>query len=204
MGHTHNIIKLKQGLAADINSDATKTKATLGEPHYATDTKQLYIFDGTDNVVVGGAGDFIVATDLTVTNDFTNANTLIKDMGAFQFQDLRGYNNDWMIDKNLYNITIKTNSNTFDGGLRTIYNDDTGICNLQLYTDGKWNTLLAGVEITLDNDEADIEFTGYTKNISLIDGDSDIKGINGLPIIQDFKQSMGAYPQQLVISGGDF
>lgn len=43
-------IKLKQGLEANINTDATKYQAVTGEPHYTTDTKQLYIFDGTENL----------------------------------------------------------------------------------------------------------------------------------------------------------
>ena len=47
-------IKLKQGVVANINADATKYLATEGEPHYATDTKDLYIFDGTNNQLVGG------------------------------------------------------------------------------------------------------------------------------------------------------
>ncbi len=43
-------IKLKQGVAANINTTATKNLANTGEPHYTTDTKKLYVFDGTDNV----------------------------------------------------------------------------------------------------------------------------------------------------------
>jgi len=52
MGNLHSqdyIIKLKQGLAASINATATKNSAVQGEPHYTTDTKELYIFDGTNN-----------------------------------------------------------------------------------------------------------------------------------------------------------
>lgn len=42
-------IQLKRGLAADINSDATKLRAVEGELHYCTDTKQLWVFDATNN-----------------------------------------------------------------------------------------------------------------------------------------------------------
>lgn len=45
-------IKIKQGLAADINTTITKNLAVVGEPHWTTDTKQLYIFDGVQNVRV--------------------------------------------------------------------------------------------------------------------------------------------------------
>ncbi len=45
-------IKLKQGLAANINATDTKRLATIGEPHWTTDSKQLYVFDGTQNLQV--------------------------------------------------------------------------------------------------------------------------------------------------------
>jgi hypothetical protein len=45
-------IKIKQGLDANINADATKNLAVTGEPHFATDTKQLHIFDGIQNLRV--------------------------------------------------------------------------------------------------------------------------------------------------------
>lgn len=44
------IIKLKQGLLVNINSFVTRARATIGEPHYATDEKQLYIYDGAENI----------------------------------------------------------------------------------------------------------------------------------------------------------
>ncbi len=56
MGKLHDqdiVLRFKQGLAANINVTATKNQAVEGEPHWATDTNQLYIFDGTDNILVG-------------------------------------------------------------------------------------------------------------------------------------------------------
>ena len=47
---TDHVIKFKTGLDANINATATVNSATEGEPHYATDTKELYIFDGSANV----------------------------------------------------------------------------------------------------------------------------------------------------------
>jgi len=45
------IIKIKSGLKAVINATATKALASLGEFHYCTDTKELFIFNGTENVL---------------------------------------------------------------------------------------------------------------------------------------------------------
>lgn len=69
MGNLHSkdyLIKFKQGLVANINTDATKNSAVTGEPHYATDTKQLYIFDGTTNIAVPALGQ---------SNTFTGNNS---------------------------------------------------------------------------------------------------------------------------------
>jgi hypothetical protein len=42
--------QLKKGLATDINITNTVLSAILAEPHYATDSRVLYLFDGTINV----------------------------------------------------------------------------------------------------------------------------------------------------------
>ncbi len=45
-------IQLKQGLESNINTTATKNLAIEGEPHWVTDTGQMYMFGGTQNVHV--------------------------------------------------------------------------------------------------------------------------------------------------------
>jgi len=55
MGNLHDqdlVIRFKRGLVANINATATKNLAVEGEPHWATDTDQLYIYDGAQNVQV--------------------------------------------------------------------------------------------------------------------------------------------------------
>lgn len=61
-------IKLKQGLAADINTIATKYVATEGEPHYTTDTHKFYIFDGSNNERVHGLDLALIFEDEVVVN----------------------------------------------------------------------------------------------------------------------------------------
>ena len=48
-------IKIKQGLDTNINATATKNAATTGEPHWTTNGKDLYVFDGTAMQYIGGA-----------------------------------------------------------------------------------------------------------------------------------------------------
>ena len=45
--------QVRKGLETNINATATVNTAITGEPHYATDTAKLYIFDGTTNRPVG-------------------------------------------------------------------------------------------------------------------------------------------------------
>jgi hypothetical protein len=45
-------IKPKSGLKANINATATKNLAVDGELHYCTDTSELFLFNGTENVLV--------------------------------------------------------------------------------------------------------------------------------------------------------
>lgn len=62
LNRTTQQIKVKTGLAANINATATKNLAVEGEPHWVTDTGQLYIFDGSNNVRIHGL-------DLAITNN---------------------------------------------------------------------------------------------------------------------------------------
>lgn len=63
------ILKFKSGLASNINATATKAQAVEGEPHYTTDTHQLYVFNGTENCQVPVLP---ASTDTGWTGTFTN------------------------------------------------------------------------------------------------------------------------------------
>lgn len=70
MANLHNQdyqIKIKQGLAANINATATKNAAVEGEPHWTTDTDKLYIFDGASNKRVHGLDMIVVCDGQVVT-----------------------------------------------------------------------------------------------------------------------------------------
>jgi hypothetical protein len=60
-----------------------------------------------------------------------------------------------------------------------------------------------GFSVSEDASEPDIEVASGGENYSVISGDSDIKGANGLPIRQGFNfPDIGANPAPLLISGG--
>lgn len=103
-------LRLRRGLFASINSSATLNRALEGEPFYTTDTKDLYINDGTTNNLVGGvaalaakqpldatltsiAGVSGVQGDLLYASGTDAWTRLAKDTGASKFLSNQGTSN---------------------------------------------------------------------------------------------------------------
>ena len=129
-------IKFKSGLAANINSTATQNLAVEGEPHWTTDTKQLFVYDGSTNLRVSGRTDgiadyndtatattpitLVANTWTTITNDglgaYTNTSYLPENVtslmdtstGQFDFTELSL--GDYVIIRNDYTVTPSTNN----------------------------------------------------------------------------------------------
>lgn len=73
------IIKLKSGLEANVNTTITQALATTGEPHYATDTEELFVYTGTKNRKIGATfSDY----SLTQTGNTPTTKTKIDFNGA--------------------------------------------------------------------------------------------------------------------------
>jgi len=68
LNKTNFQIRFKRGLAANIRAYATEVLGLQGEPHYTTDTKRLYIHDGTGNVAVPTLDMAVVSSGAVVTN----------------------------------------------------------------------------------------------------------------------------------------
>lgn len=92
-----------------------------------------------------------------------------------------------------------------DGNLDFLVNSDSA--NIYLNTPSARKAASFGFSVVEDSTEPDIEvagtLAGSTENYSVISGDSDSKGANGLPIRQGFNlPDIGAYPTPILISGG--
>jgi len=59
----------KRGLKADINTTLTKKRFLIGEPSYTTDTNELFINNGTENVQIP---TLPASTDTLFTGTFVN------------------------------------------------------------------------------------------------------------------------------------
>jgi hypothetical protein len=79
--------------------------------------------------------------------------------------------------------------------------DEVG--NLKLLNSLGVNNIAIGFSVIEDGDEPDIEAVSGSERYSVISGDSDTKGANGLPLRQGFNNpDIGANPAPILISGG--
>ena len=79
--------------------------------------------------------------------------------------------------------------------------DEAG--NLKLLNSLGVNNIAVGFSVVEDGVEPDVEVVSGSETYSVISGDSDTKGANGLPIRQGFNNpDIGAYPAPILISGG--
>jgi hypothetical protein len=79
--------------------------------------------------------------------------------------------------------------------------DEAG--NLKLLNSLGVNNIAVGFSVVEDSTEPDIEVVSGSETYSVISGDSDTKGANGLPIRQGFNlPDIGANPAPILISGG--
>lgn len=120
-------------------------------------------------------------------------------MGAFVGSEKSGYYVDTITDKRINNCVIGFSGVEQDGGIKQ---REDGV--IEVYNNGAWQFVVSGVELT--QDDGILYFKPrdsiYTKDVT--SGNSIEKDINGLPIIQDNKISMGAFASPLPIFGGSF
>jgi hypothetical protein len=207
------ILSSKLGDLEDVNGSAPDTTGDLltwnntsgvweRNSYNITD---YYTKTEADNRYVNLTGDTMTG-DLHLDGDFTNYNSLLLDRGAIQTSDKRGYGDNYVSNKIIANSKIGRSGLEEDGGIR-IRTQADGIVRVELYLEGAWKTILSGVNIVTDSEERpkDIEFTDFTPwNLSLVTGDSDLKDINGLPLVQQMTSSIGAIQRAQTINGGTF
>jgi hypothetical protein len=113
-------------------------------------------------------------------------------IGAFPNQSLK------VIDNPSKSVVVVTDS---DGNLDFVVKTDAS--KAYLNTPSGRLELTTGVSVSEDSTEPDIEITTTSGTYSLITGDSDALGANGLPARQGFNvPDIGANQAPLLISGG--
>lgn len=113
-------------------------------------------------------------------------------IGAYPNQSFR------VIDNPINSVMVVADA---DGNLNFVTKDGA---NVYVNTPSSRQALATGFSVQEDGDEPDIEaVTPSGVTYSVISGDSDTKGLNGLPYRQGFNHpNIGAYPSPILISGG--
>lgn len=136
-----------------------------------------------------------------------DTDTSTPDMGAYNsdglgVSDKQGYYRDVISDKILHHSVIGHNDRTETGAVRV-----SG-AELQVYLSGVWNAIVTGFRFLQDatSQVGELEFrpTGYGNYYGVMDGNGNDLGWNGLPLVQQYKASMGGYPAKVVLDGGTF
>lgn len=146
----------------------------------------------TNSIQVGG---------LTVTGTFKNYDEATPDIGAKQDNDLRGYGDKYISNKTIAYSRISSAAFDEEGAIRIKDNV------FQTYIGGEWQDVVTNFRFREDengNFELEHKPIGFTGWIEVNSGNSDLLGLNGLPITQNYATSMGAYPVPLQLDGGTF
>ena len=137
-------------------------------------------------------GDGTCSFQNVVVGDAELRGTPNPHIGAFPNQSLK------VIDNPTQSVVVITDS---DGNLDFVVKTDAS--RAYLNTPSSRLELTTGVSVVEDSTEPDIEITTTSGTYSLITGDSDALGANGLPVRQGFNApDIGANPAPLLISGG--
>jgi len=151
---------------------------------FATDTKRFYIADGTAwyQIVPNGA-----AVDLEAP-----------DMGYITDSARTGYGDGYVTDKKLSNCLIGGNARDENGAIRVDVTKDPD--TLEIYLRNMWNTIIYDLTYAY----SDFRHTPLGEQVFVWSGTSIANGINGRPIINEYRVSIGAYPSPKTLFGGRF
>jgi hypothetical protein len=162
---------------------------------------QVQDTDGNTVFDVDTINKRVKTDDLHVNGSFTNYNEDLPDMGYISTSDIRGYGANYITDKSLSNVKLlEFNGTPTSGAIRT-----TTAGLFQVYLNGVWNNVVINFVL---REDATYGYTfehkpvGFTQYIEIMTGQSlGLLGLNGLPIINAYKVSMGAYPVASSIGG---
>jgi len=211
-------IKLDSPSGLELSSDGLKVGVltTKGDifVHDGSQLQRLPI--GTDNqaLIADSAeslgvkwGDTLgggLANQITIEDADTLDNTADReDIGYEQGSNTIGYYETKITDKDLFHVVLGRNDRTVGGGIRSVVDDELGRV-LQVYdeSDSRWKNALLDVRAQTDeNNELEYKPTDSSLWLNVHSGDSDETGLNGVPVVQSYQASMGAYPAPEALRG---
>lgn len=172
-------------ISTDTKANILAGTATAGKMMYATDTYEFYLGTGSTWYKV----PFALVPEPQAP-----------DMGYLQDSSKIGYGTSYITDKAIANSSVGSNANTTNGSIR--FSNPY----FQVYANSRWNNVVMNFVFKEDSNYGytfEHQPVGFTSYIEIMSGNSlDNLGLNGLPIIQGYKVSMGAYPFLAYVGGG--
>ena len=169
------------------------TAATTDSADYATATHTHALNDLSDLTITSASNEDVIKFNGT---SFVNGQVSV-DVDTPLNTALRGTTNPHI---GAYpNQSFKVIDNPYKSVM--VVADEAG--NLKLLNSLGVNNIAVGFSVVEDGTEPDIEVVSGSETYSVISGDSDTKGVNGLPTRQGFNlPDIGANPAPILISGG--
>lgn len=186
--HTGSTITIIVNTKANILA----TAGTAGQVAYASDTYEFYLYTGSSWYKV----------PFTLVSESANP-----DMGRVQDSSKIGYGTDYISDKLLATVDVGNASSTTNASSTRMPIRASG-GYLQVYANSQWNNVVVGFTLREDSSYGyTFEHlpSGFSNYIEIMSGNSlsDL-GMNGLPIVQGYKTSMGVYPYNQTVQGRSF
>jgi hypothetical protein len=170
---------------AEVKAFSSADYATASHTHAIDDLSDVTITSASNEDVIKFNGTSFVNGQVSVDVD-TPLNTALRGttnphIGAYPNQSFK------VIDNPYKSVMVVA--------------DEAG--NLKLLNSLGVNNIAVGFSVVEDGVEPDIEVVSGSETYSVISGDSDTKGANGLPTRQGFNlPDIGANPAPILISGG--
>ena len=185
----------RTGAVTISNTDVSGlgTAATTDSADYATATHTHAIDNLSDVTITSAQNEDVIKFNGT---SFVNGQISV-DVDTPITTALRGTDNPHI---GAYpNQSFKVFDNPYQSVM--VVADEAG--NLKLLNSLGVNNIAVGFSVVEDGVEPDIEAISGSERYSVISGDSDTKGANGLPLRQGFNlPDIGANPAPILISGG--
>jgi len=176
------------GVNADTEENILASTPTETAIYYATDTNQTFLYS-TDN------------SSWYQISSILNTSVEAPDMGWNQLSNRAGYGQEYISDKKLAYCKFTSSAAEDENAFRV------SDYSFQIYLNGEWQNLAVGVRFREDENglfEVEHKPVGLTVWIEIYSGNSDIVGLNGKRLVQQYTISMGAFPGTTTISGGTF
>ena len=170
------------GITIDTKENILASTPTSPTVAFASDTDEFFVWDGTNWNIASISLASIVSG---------------QDQGWTQGSDKQGYGGDYTDGKKHTTTGIGAfNGRVYEGAIKVDASNNP--ITFEIYLRGKWNKIFYDFQMVNNK----LEHIPKTYTIDVRSGNSVELGLNGLPIVREYKVDQGVYPSRVIIDGG--